>query len=264
MNKYIILGIVGIGLLSFGFYFFSKSNHTLTPNLETTASPSPAVSRSPIIQKTNNDKPTLLLKGIGVNLDYYDSALNRAGDFVFTKQNLHFKRLFMDYGFFIPSSSASPNKYNPQPTFVLPLGTPVRSMVDGIVANIPTLWSGDYSVQVTASGKLETWVYEVEHLINPTVKVGDRVTAGQIIGEVSAFDAGAPAGFGAVEIGILKGGNPPQHVCPFAYLDPSIKQEIEKKIIAFYKAWEVYIGDQTLYDEYTGTPGCLTLNPIDG
>lgn len=148
----------------------------------------------------------------------------------------------------------------------MPLGTPVRSLVDGVVAAIPTVWSGDYSIHVTKSGKLERWIYETEHVINPKVKVGDKVTAGQIIAEVSDFDKGAPPGFGAVEIGILHGGGEglPEHVCPFAYLDPSIKDETLKKITAFYKSWEEYIGDQTLYPESYEIPGCLTLDSIEG
>mgnify|MGYP001597680218 CR=1 FL=1 len=212
----------------------------------------------------NSDEPPLLLKSVGVNLDYYDPVSNRAGDFVFTKQPLQFNRLFMGYGFHIPQSEASREKDNPQPTFLLPLGTPARSLVDGIVVNIPVLWSGDYSVQVTVNGKMEKWIYETEHIINPKVKIGDRVTAGQIVGEVSDFSKGGPVGFGLVEIGILKGGQVPQHVCPYAYLDPSIKQDVQKKIIALYKAWEDYVGDPTLYDESESTPGCLTLDPIDG
>lgn len=209
------------------------------------------------------DKPPLLLKGIGVNLDYYDSKTNKAGDFLFTKEKLPFDRLFMGYGFFIPASSASADKKNPQPTFILPLATPVRSLVDGVVASMPTLWSGDISIQVTTDGELQKWVYEIEHVINPKVKVGDRVTAGQIIAEVSNFDKGIPKGFGAVEIGILKGGNPPEHVCPFAYLDPSVKKEILMKMRAFYESWEDYKGDTTLYDEESVT-GCQTLEPIEG
>lgn len=203
------------------------------------------------------DEPPLKLKSIGVNFE----------DFKFTKAKLQFDRLFMDYGFFIPASSASSDKKNPQPTFILPLGTPVRSLVDGVVANISVVWSGDYSIHVTKSGKLERWVYETEHVINPKVKVGDRVTAGQIIAEVSDFDKSAPPGFGAVEIGILHGGGegPPEHVCPFAYLDDSIKEETFKKMNDLFKSWEDYIGDKTLYDENAyKIPGCLTLDPIEG
>lgn len=228
----IILGII----LSAGAFFLLK---TPTQNSQTIL---------------NTDEPPLKLKGIGVNIE----------DFKFTKDKLQFDRLFMGFGFVIPASSAGAQKSNPQPTYILPLGTPVRSLVDGVVASMPKVWSEDYSIQVTQSGKLEKWVYEVEHVINPKVKVGDRVKAGQIIAEVSDFDKGVPAGFGVVEIGILKGGNPPEHVCPFAYLDPSIKSDILQKITAFFKAWEEYRGDSNLYDESLPIPGCLTLDPIEG
>ncbi|OGJ22460.1 hypothetical protein A2969_02440 [Candidatus Woesebacteria bacterium RIFCSPLOWO2_01_FULL_42_67] len=203
----------------------------------------------------NENEPPLKLKSIGVEFS----------DFKFIKDKLQFNRLFMGYGFVIPGNetSSGKDKSNPQPTFILPLGTPVRSLVDGVVAAIPTVWSGDYSIQVTKSGQMEKWVYETEHVINPKVKVGDKVKAGQIIAEVGSFDRGDPPGFGAVEIGILKGGNPPEHICPFAYLDDSIKEETYKKMYDFFKSWEEYIGDQTLYTE-TSIPGCLTLDPIKG
>ena len=146
---------------------------------------------------------------------------------------------------------------------MVPLGTKVRSLVDGVVFAIPTLWSGDYSIQVTADGQMQKWIYETEHVINPIVKVGDRVTAGQVIAEVGSFSGNDPKGFGAVEIGILAGGNPPHHVCPFAYLDESIKQDTFDKLNAHFKSWQEYVGIQTLFPETT-IPGCLTLDPIEG
>ena len=170
----------------------------------------------------------------------------------------------MGYGFIIPTSSAGPQKSNPQPTFILPLGTKVRSLVDGVVVDIPTVWSGDFSVMVGTGDDKSPWRYETEHVKNVVVKVGDKVSAGQVIAEVSDFDKGAPAGYGAVEIGILKGGNPPQHICPFAYLDDSIKEETFKKMNDFFKSWEEYIGDQTLYNELDKISGCLTDAPIEG
>lgn len=218
------------------------------------------------IHKTNAEEPPLLLKSIGINLDYYDPKTGKAGDFLFTKQRLQFNRLFMGYGFVIPANetSSGKDKANPQPTFILPMGTKVRSLVDGVVVNMPKVWSGDYSIQVSATDTMEKWLYETEHVINPVVKVGDRVKAGQVIAEVSDFDRGTPAGFGIVEIGILKGGNPPQHVCPFAYLDPSIKEQTFAKIKALFTSWEEYQGDSALYTEEELIPGCLTLNPIEG
>lgn len=245
---FVIASIV-LTLLVGGFFLLKpKSTFQKKPEVQVNPTVNPAASPQ------NTDEPPLKLKSIGVNFE----------DFKFTKAKLQFNRLFMGFGFYIPGGDGThPAKYNPQPTFIVPLGTPVRSLVDGVVAAVPQVWSGDYSIQVTETGKMEKWVYETEHVKNPLVKVGDRVKAGQIIAEASDFDKGN-SGLGAVEIGILKGGNPPRHVCPFAYLDESIKEEILKKITAFFKSWEDYIGDSTLYPETYLVPGCLTLDEIEG
>ena len=246
----LVLGIIG----AFVFFSYNASNS----NRDSGVASAPQNDRE---ETQNENKPPLKLKSIGVNFEdfKFTEALR-------TKAKLQFNRLFMGYGFVIPTSSAGPQKSNPQPTYILPLGTPVRSLVDGVVAAIPTVWSGDYSIQVTKSGKLERWVYETEHVINPKVKVGDKVAAGQIIAEVSNFDKGAPEGYGAVEIGLLHGGGEglPEHVCPFAYLDERIREETFTNLRKLFKDWEDYIGDNTLYDESEKIPGCLTLDPIEG
>ncbi len=220
----------------------------------------------PVKPIEDQNEPTLKLKSIGINLDYYDPVTSMAGDVKFTKGKFMFGILFSDYGFVIPadSSASGKAKSNPQPTFTLPLGTKVQSLVDGIVVKVPVLYSGDYSIHVAANAN-SRWIYETEHVINPLVKVGDEVKAGQIIAEVSPHSKDANDGFGLVEIGILKGGNPPQHVCPFAYLDDSIKDDIQKKLTSLYRDWEKYRGDSSLYDESAlKMPGCLTLDPVDG
>lgn len=128
-------------------------------------------------------KSEVKIKSLGVDLGTYDPATNKAGDFVFTKEKLSFDRLFFDYGFEVPANSAGPAKKNPQPTFIVPLGTKVRSLVDGEVFDVPKLYSNDYSVMV--KGKGSDLIFETEHVINVKVKKGDKVTAGQIIAEVS-------------------------------------------------------------------------------
>ena len=244
----LLLGIIIIG----AFFVSSQNSNKIKQDSGVASAP-----QNDKVEKRSDNEPPLKLKSIGVEFS----------DFKFTKEKLQFNRLFMGYGFVIPGNqtSSGQNKSNPQPTYILPLGTPVRSLVDGIVAAIPTVWSGDYSIQITKSGQLERWVYETEHVINPKVKVGDKVVAGQIIAEVGSFGNGDPPGYGAVEIGILHGGGegPPEHICPFAYLDDSVKEETFKKLNELFKSWEEYVGDEILYDE-TSVPGCLTLDPIEG
>src|SRR3989344_3951050 len=122
----LILAVLVLGII--GGFFILTSNKSGPASL----------SQNGVVNRNTNEPP-LKLKSIGVEFS----------DFKFTKEKLQFNRLFMDYGFFIPASSASADKKNPQPPFILPLGTPVRSLVDGVVANMPTLWSGDISIQIT-------------------------------------------------------------------------------------------------------------------
>lgn len=213
-------------------------------------------------QKTSQ-KAEVKIKHLGVNLDEYDPATNKAGDFAFTKANMAFNMLFFEYGYVVPATSAGPEKSNPQPTFILPLGTKVHALVDGEVFDVPKLYSNDYSVMVQGEGS--DLVFETEHVINVKVKKGDKVKAGDVIAEVSDYDAKNYAGMGLVEIGVLKGGNPPSHLCPFDYLDESIKDDTFKKITALQKSWEQYRGDSSIYDESKVViPGCLTRDPVEG
>lgn len=199
-------------------------------------------------------QPPVLIQNIGIDFD----------DFEFTREEISFNRLFFDYGFPIPANDLGDARRNPQPTFILPLGTEVTSLIDGVVVDVPKLYSGDFSVMV-APDKNSNWVYETEHVINVRVAKGDRVRAGQVVAEVSDFDARNYGGLGLVEIGILKGGNPPEHLCPFQYLDKSIKDEVETQILRHYKDWELFKGDITIFDEEAlVSPGCLTLEAIEG
>lgn len=206
------------------------------------------------------------IKHLGVNLEYYNTATNKAGDFTFTKEDMSFNMLFMNYGYQIPANSAGPAKRQPQPTFILPLGTKVHALVDGEVFDVPKLYSDDYSISIKAEGS--DLLFETEHVINVKVKKGDKVKAGDIIAEVSDYEVSHWAGMGLVEIGVLKGsndGSPPTHLCPFEYLDDSIKDETLKKITALQKSWEEYRGDSTIYDESKVViPGCELLDPIEG
>lgn len=215
--------------------------------------------------KKESNKPEVKIKHLGVNLGIFDPATTKAGDFVFTKTKFDsgIQQIFMNYGNIVPASSAGAEKANPQPTFILPLGTKVHSLIDGVVYDIPKLYSNDFSVMVKGEGS--DLIFETEHVINVLVKKGDKVKAGDVIAEVSDYSKNGYAGYGLFEIGILKGGNPPNHICPFDYLDESIKEETLKNITALQKAWEEFRGDSSIYEESKiKVPGCETLDPIAG
>lgn len=213
----------------------------------------------------DQSEPDLKIKDIGIELGNYDATTGRAGDVVFTKNGIdqYGDLIFMNYGAVTKANSVRPaDTLNPQPTFIVPIGTKIRSLVDGEVIRIEGLYSNDQSIMVASSSK-SNWIYETEHVINPSVKVGDKVKAGQVIAEASTHDSQYHPGFGVYEIGILHGGNPPEHVCVFNYLDDSIREDIFAKLKAFYKSWESYMGNDNLYDEAKMVvPGCYTLDPV--
>lgn len=207
------------------------------------------------------------IKHLGINLDYYDSSTKKAGDIVFKKWDFKsggMDAIFSEYGrAAADNNTMGAGRLNPQPTFIAPLGTKVHSLVAGTVVNVPKLYSKDYSVHVQPYGS--DLIFETEHVQNVTVKTGDKVKAGDIVGEVSDYDAKNLAGLGLFEIGILKGGNPPSHICPFDYLDDSIKAETLKKITALEDAWEKFVSNDKVYNQKSEpTPGCITKDPIEG
>lgn len=252
MRKNIVISFLCLTLISL---VGCSSSNSESSKSETSST------RSKTETKTETEKG--YIKNLGVTFGAYDPATKKAGDFDFAAGTPQFNQIFMDYGFTIPGNEAHPAKVNPQPTMYLPLGTKVTSLVDGIVQDIPKLYSNDYSVMVRVEGS--DLIFETEHVINPQVKKGDKVKAGQVIAEVSDYDTHNTPGLGLYEIGVLQGGNPPNHLCPTDYFHSSVKAELEKQITDLQKAWETYTGKPDIYNESaTALPGCITKDPIEG
>jgi len=100
----------------------------------------------------------------------------------------------------------------------------------GTVSYIHTLWNDDYTVMIR--GNQGGWIWEVEHVINVEVRVGERVEAGQQVATASDFaETEHGKGFGVVELGLLEGGLVPIHHCPLLCIDqtalPSITDDLE-------------------------------------
>ena len=244
----VIVGVVGlIGKFAFD-RMQNKDKNDAAPQSQTT--PEEEVNKKPI-------------KNLGFNLDSYNEATGMAGDMKFTKGSLYDTYLFGNYGK-IPTNlgpDGQKKSGSPQMMFLLPMGTKVKAIADGTIFDVKQLYSGDYSVQIDV-GDPELY-YEMEHVSNVVVKKGDKVTAGQHVAEVSSHNAKNNDGLGILEIGVLKHGNPPSHLCVLDHVAASVKPDLDKKIRAFYQSWEAYKGDATIYDEANmATPGCDTRDPI--
>lgn len=216
--------------------------------------------------QTKAQKSAVKIKSMPVDIGTYDPNTKRAGDLLFPDQKLPEgvqPVLFSEYGYKVPGNSANnyQSKASPQPTFIVASGTKIKAMIDGKVVAVTKMYSNDYSIHMKGDGS--DLIFEHEHIINPKVKVGDTVKAGTVIATASDYDAHQLFGLGVFEMGVLKGGNPPTHLCTFDYLDDSIRQDTFDKIKALKKAWEDHTGDSSLYDESAvAIPGCINRDPI--
>jgi hypothetical protein len=204
------------------------------------------------------------IKSMPIDIDTYDPVTGKAGDMFFPKEAFSqgaIDMIFFPYGFVVSgeSNAQGQDKSNPQPTFLAPVGTKVRALIDGEVVAISSLYSKDFTIHM--KGKGSDLIFETEHVMNVKVKLGDQVTAGTEIAEVSDYDARNYAGLGLVEIGVLKGGNPPTHLCTFDFLDESIKAATLQKITQLEKDWESFRSNTDLYGE-EALPGCISQEPI--
>lgn len=210
-----------------------------------------------------NDAEVPRIKHPGLDLATFDPVTNRAGDVVFwdyTKKLGQLDIPFVEFGYEIPANSIGPAKINPQPTFVTAPEAKVYSLIDGEVVKVEEIYSGDYTIHV-ATGKYSWYVYETEHVTNPLVNVGDKVTAGQHIAQASTYDSENFDGNGIVEFGILLRGKPAAHLCPYKYLDDSIKEEVYANLRSIYKGWNDSRG-AAIYDENVPIPGCISTDKV--
>jgi hypothetical protein len=228
---------------------------------------------------SQQDVPAII-QNWGFNFADYSEATGKAGDMLikgvtpptFTgstaaKDNAMYRFLIGPIGLL-----KSEGMIEPQMAFYLPLGTPVISMVNGTVCDVPKLYSNDYSVRVAPPEMSCTQdgayiLYEHEHLLDPTVKVGDKVTAGQKIGVVSDYNPHWKAkGLGVIETGVFfskKGSNAPWHACLSSFLDPTKKSAMLATLSSAFAAWEAEVGDTTLYEEAKMSPvGCYTTEEM--
>src|SRR3989344_2367719 len=222
---------------------------------------------NPSDTKKDDSKPQI--EHIGIQLDFYDPLTNKAGDIKFHtfmypwNSEVYNSKIFYDYGEVSPGEDGT-IELEPQPVYIAPLGTKVRAITSGVVLDIRKIYSGDYTIMVIKP-EYPGWIYEHEHVINPTVNIGDTVTSGQVLAEVSNYNQWLRNdGYGVLDIGILSSVNgKPLHHCPYQYLDESVKQFYFERIRALYTSWEEYTGNSSLYNEEEhAIPGCITLDPI--
>jgi len=239
-----VLVVVILALLIILFITRSKESFTESPVNEIVA-----------VTKDKNAMPKI--KNIGINIEPYNPATGKAGDILFKDLGADLDHMvFQHYGQRIRGNENVPNPgLNVHPEYFLPKGSKIFAVSDGVVSDVSTLYSSDFSVLVTPDDAPE-WTLNYEHILNPTVKKGDRVKTGQIIAEVSTNQMNGN-GFGKWALMIFKPlDNGIQSICPYTLFDESVKAEMQGKLTRLVKDWEAYMG-RNIYDEEKWiSPGC--------
>lgn len=216
-----------------------------------------------------------VIQNWGLAVAPYDSATGKAGvlairgvippSFGNSRDDSLYKHIVSLYGATIREGTREP-----QPVWVAPLGTQVISMVDGTVCEVSSVWSGDFSIRVSPTG-IPCSVglrFEHEHVINPSVRVGDTVKAGQAIALVSDYNSHwRNKGLGILDIGVHfgKSDNLPYKACPSVVLSPDKRDELLATMRSVQTAWMAERNDNSLYDLSAQNPiGCLTSDEIQG
>lgn len=180
-----------------------------------------------------------------------------------------------DFGF-LDGEGTENERRNPQPTFHVPLGTPVLAPIDGMVSEVKMLYSGDYTIMFVGSSGDRSIAWETEHVEAVLVNPGDVVRAGQPVASVSNYlctyskkqfgnDSYCGLGIGLVELGYLVGGAVPRHYCPFGALtDPTAIGRIESELSNARSAIEQLAGKRLFDTENWATPNCIIDEPIEG
>lgn len=164
-------------------------------------------------------------------------------------------------GFYVFGDKLSGGRTNPNFEFAsLKTGTKVVAAIDGIVGFVKQqLDTGDYEVFLQPKEN-SAWTIGYDHLTNITVKQGDTVKAGDVLGEPAMQNNG----FTRFEIQINKDENgATTHHCPAVLVAASVKDNLLADLAAMQQNWESTSGLE-LYDIAAQNPtGCVmkTLTP---
>ncbi len=162
-------------------------------------------------------------------------------------------------GFYVFGDKLSEGRTNPNFEFAsLKDGTKVVAAIDGVIGFVKQQ-DGDFEVFLMPKDD-SVWTIGYDHLVNVTVKQGDKVKAGDVLGEPAVQNNGLTR----FEIQINKGQDDDTvHICPSTLLAASVKDKLLADLVAMQNSWESATGLE-LYDVSAQDPtGCLvkTLTP---
>lgn len=158
-------------------------------------------------------------------------------------------------GFYVFGESLEGNRLNPNFEFAsVKDGSKIIAAIDGVVSFVkeqPETGDKEVFLQPKANS---IWTVGYDHLTNVTVKQGDTVTSGDVLGEAAKQNNGVRR----FEIQINKDINgTTTHVCPSTILSPIVKDSLLADLLTLQTAWETFSGKDLYKTESQSVIGCL-------
>ncbi len=201
-----------------------------------------------IPKNVNQAEPDLRIYNFGLaSLSDVGITTNATRDF--TKSG--HKGLYI-FGDILPGT---PVRHNPNLEFAsLKEGTKLVSAIDGVVGFIKEQPdSSDFEVFLMPNEQSD-WIIGYDHVSDVTVKKGDKVKVGDVLG-VPTRQGNGLLRF-EFQINRNQKGQEDMHICPTTLLDPSVKDSLVKQLKDTQDSWENTTGLE-LYDTTKQDPiGC--------
>lgn len=218
--------------------------------------------RRNIDQNTEMTAEELELSNFGlVAIAPYDPTQSKSGNVLISNDALREYDANGLKGFYVFGDRLSGNRLNPNFEFSsLAEGTKIIAALDGVVGFVKQQGdSGDYEVFLQPS-EGSIWTVGYDHLTNVTVKQGDRVKVGDILGEPAKQNNGLRR----FELQVNKDtGGVSTHICPSTLVAASVNETMLADLQTMENAWETFSKKDLYRLEDQRPVGCLsqTLTP---
>lgn len=210
-----------------------------------------ATSQEEVEEEEDDDEEidtTPVLKNLIVDFAPYNGGTGRAGSFLF---ELSEDKVFLEFGAVVDESKVLPTF-----EYRVVAGSSVYAAADAYILSVVyQAVTADYEIS-TALDMIEfDYVVSYDHIKNPTVSMGDWVTAGTVLGTAGTWSAT----LGRTELMVIGDFTPTGNTafCPFSFFDPSLKITYMNKVTQHMSDWEAFKSDTGIYDQGSMVaPGC--------
>ena len=196
-----------------------------------------------------------VLKNLGVDFAPWDPGTGRAGAFIFARDlSTTSSKVFLEFGATVEWPGGT--KVLPTFEYYVDKNADVYAVADGVVKYVEFQEeTQDWAIGISPDPR-SCWFIDHDHVLNPTVSTGDKVSAGQVLGKPGNWHDPM---LGRTEIMIVKAVHENcVAYAPFKFFDNALSEEYQQKVWRLMSDWENFVGDQTVYaQENMIYAGCL-------